>query len=196
MAISRGSEIKPAQGKLGVLMPGMGAVSTTTIAGVEAVRRGLAEPIGSLTQLGTIRHRQADRNRTPENQRLCPARGPKRPGVRWLGHLCRRRIRSCVARGRTQQRHARADSAVPSERPSDGRRVRAALGQKLHGTHIKRARRSVTSPSNLSLTLRTLRNKTICRAALRCGADRRKSIKRRRMFIHRWRRLSRSAVIG
>ncbi len=49
------AEIKPAEGKLGVLLPGLGAVSTTFIAGVAAVRRGLALPIGSLTQLGTIR---------------------------------------------------------------------------------------------------------------------------------------------
>jgi len=43
------------KGKLGVLIPGMGAVATTFIAGVEAIRRHLARPIGSLTQMGTIR---------------------------------------------------------------------------------------------------------------------------------------------
>jgi len=47
--------INPAEGKLGVLLPGLGAVSTTFIAGVAAIRRGLARPIGSLTQMGTIR---------------------------------------------------------------------------------------------------------------------------------------------
>lgn len=47
--------ITPATGKLGIMIPGMGAVATTLIAGVEAVRRGLAKPIGSLTQIGTIR---------------------------------------------------------------------------------------------------------------------------------------------
>jgi myo-inositol-1-phosphate synthase len=45
----------PAKGKLGVMIPGMGAVATTLIAGVEAVRQGLAKPIGSLSQMGTIR---------------------------------------------------------------------------------------------------------------------------------------------
>ena len=49
------AEIKPADGKLGVLLPGLGAVSTTFIAGVLAVRKGLAKPIGSLTQMGNIR---------------------------------------------------------------------------------------------------------------------------------------------
>jgi len=59
-----GVEIAPAKGKLGVLLVGLGAVSTTTIAGVEAIRRGLAEPIGSLTQMGAIRlgKRTDDRN--------------------------------------------------------------------------------------------------------------------------------------
>jgi myo-inositol-1-phosphate synthase len=47
--------IAPATGKLGVMIPGMGAVATTFVAGVEAVRRGLSKPIGSLTQMGTIR---------------------------------------------------------------------------------------------------------------------------------------------
>ncbi len=48
-------EIKPAEGRLGILLPGMGAVATTFIAGVIAVRKGLGQPIGSLTQMGTIR---------------------------------------------------------------------------------------------------------------------------------------------
>ena len=47
--------IAPATGKLGVMVVGLGAVATTMIAGVEAVRRGIAKPIGSLTQMGTIR---------------------------------------------------------------------------------------------------------------------------------------------
>ena len=50
-----GSEIQPAKGKLGIMIPGMGAVATTFVAGVEAVRKGVARPIGSLTQMGTIR---------------------------------------------------------------------------------------------------------------------------------------------
>lgn len=47
--------IEKADGKLGIMLVGLGAVSTTTIAGVIAIRRGLAKPIGSLTQMGTIR---------------------------------------------------------------------------------------------------------------------------------------------
>src|SRR5205814_7142663 len=58
-------EIAPARGKLGVMLVGLGAVSTTTIAGVIAVRRGLAKPIGSLTQMGTIRLGKRTEGRSP-----------------------------------------------------------------------------------------------------------------------------------
>jgi myo-inositol-1-phosphate synthase len=64
--------IRPAQGKLGVLIPGMGAVSTTFIAGVEAVRKGLAEPIGSLTQMGTIRLGKRTDHRVPKISDFVP----------------------------------------------------------------------------------------------------------------------------
>ena len=53
--VKQASEIAPAEGKLGILLVGLGAVSTTTIAGVIAIRKGLAQPIGSLTQMGHIR---------------------------------------------------------------------------------------------------------------------------------------------
>ena len=58
-------DIAPAKGKLGVLLVGLGAVSTTLIAGVLAVRKGLAAPIGSLTQMGTIRLGKRTDGRTP-----------------------------------------------------------------------------------------------------------------------------------
>jgi len=65
-------KIAPATGKLGVLIPGLGAVSTTFIAGVEAVKRGLALPIGSLTQLSTIRLGKRTDNRTPMMKDFVP----------------------------------------------------------------------------------------------------------------------------
>ena len=58
-------EISPPEGRLGVLLPGMGAVATTTVAGVLLARKGLATPIGSLTQMNTIRLGQRTDNRTP-----------------------------------------------------------------------------------------------------------------------------------
>jgi len=65
-------DIKPPTGKLGVLTPGMGAVSTTFMAGVEALRRGLAKPIGSLTQTGTVRLGKRTDNRSPLIQEFVP----------------------------------------------------------------------------------------------------------------------------
>ena len=59
-------DIAPARGKLGVLLVGLGAVSTTTIAGVMAIRKGLAQPIGSLTQMGTIRLGKRTEARAPK----------------------------------------------------------------------------------------------------------------------------------
>lgn len=53
--MSKNVTIQPAEGKLGILTPGMGAVATTFIAGVLAINKGLSAPIGSLTQMGTIR---------------------------------------------------------------------------------------------------------------------------------------------
>ena len=58
-------EIKPASGKLGILTPGMGAVTTTFVAGVYAVLQGHGKPIGSLTQMGTIRLGKRTDKRVP-----------------------------------------------------------------------------------------------------------------------------------
>ncbi len=69
--------IAEAKGKLGVLMPGLGAVATTFMAGVEAVRKGLGEPVGSLTQLGTIRLGKRTDNRVPKIQDFVPLAGLK-----------------------------------------------------------------------------------------------------------------------
>ncbi|HND78542.1 MAG TPA: inositol-3-phosphate synthase [bacterium] len=65
-------DIKPASGKLGVLLPGMGAVATTMVAGVIAVRKGLAQPVGSLTQLGTIRLGKRTEKRIPKINEFVP----------------------------------------------------------------------------------------------------------------------------
>jgi len=66
------SEIAPAKGKLGVMIPGMGAVATTFVAGVEAVRKGISTPIGSLTQMGTIRLGKRTEGRSPKIQDFVP----------------------------------------------------------------------------------------------------------------------------
>ena len=64
--------IAPADGKLGILIPGMGAVTTTFMAGLEAIKRGLGRPIGSLTQLGTIRLGKRTEGRSPAIRDFVP----------------------------------------------------------------------------------------------------------------------------
>jgi len=64
--------IKPASGKLGILTPGMGAVSSTFMAGVEAIRRGLSLPVGSVTQMGHIRLGKRTDGRQPLVKEFVP----------------------------------------------------------------------------------------------------------------------------
>jgi len=70
--VTNALNIAPASGKLGVLLVGLGAVSTTTVAGVMAIRRGLAKPIGSLTQMGTIRLGKRTEGRSPSIKEFVP----------------------------------------------------------------------------------------------------------------------------
>ena len=65
-------DIAPARGRLGVLLVGLGAVSTTTIAGTLAVRKGFARPIGSLTQMGTVRLGKRTEGRSPKISDVVP----------------------------------------------------------------------------------------------------------------------------
>jgi myo-inositol-1-phosphate synthase len=68
-------EIAPAKGKLGIMLVGLGAVSTTFIAGVLAVRKGIARPIGSLTQMGTVRLGKRTDARSPLIKEFLPLAG-------------------------------------------------------------------------------------------------------------------------
>src|SRR5215813_7710573 len=68
----KATDIRPATGKLGVLTPGLGAVATTFMAGVEAIRRGRSKPIGSLTQMGTIRLGKRTEGRSPLIREFVP----------------------------------------------------------------------------------------------------------------------------
>ena len=65
-------DIQPAKGKLGILLVGLGAVSTTVIAGVLAIRKNLAQPIGSLTQMGTLRLGKRTEGRSPKISDVLP----------------------------------------------------------------------------------------------------------------------------
>ena len=66
------ADIKPVEGKLGIMLVGLGAVSTTFIAGVETIKKGLAKPIGSLTQMGAIRLGKRTEHKNPLIKELVP----------------------------------------------------------------------------------------------------------------------------
>ncbi|RNI25714.1 inositol-3-phosphate synthase [Rufibacter latericius] len=68
-------QVKNADGRLGILMPGLGAVATTLIAGVEAIKKGLSQPVGSLTQMGRIRLGKRTEDRHPLIKEFVPLAG-------------------------------------------------------------------------------------------------------------------------
>ena len=70
--MTQGASIRSAEGKLGILLVGLGAVSTTTIAGIMAVRKGIAKPIGSLTEMGTVRLGKRTDGRSPAIRDFVP----------------------------------------------------------------------------------------------------------------------------
>ncbi|MBL8184162.1 MAG: inositol-3-phosphate synthase [Blastocatellia bacterium] len=70
--IEKGVVIEPAEGKLGILLVGLGAVSTTLVAGVESIKRGISKPVGSLTQMGTIRLGKRTENNVPKIKDFVP----------------------------------------------------------------------------------------------------------------------------
>jgi len=70
-------KIAPVRGKLGVLLPGMGAVSSTLIAGVELYKKGLGDLVGSITQLQTIRLGKRYEGRRPLIRNFAPIDKPE-----------------------------------------------------------------------------------------------------------------------
>jgi myo-inositol-1-phosphate synthase len=75
VATTAATAIQPPEGRIGVLLPGLGAVATTFIAGVELTRRGMAQPFGSLTQMGTVRLGRRTEKRVPRIKEFVPLAG-------------------------------------------------------------------------------------------------------------------------
>lgn len=96
--------IEPAQGKLGILIVGVGgAVSTTLISGVLSVRKGLSQPVGSITQMATIKMQNG--KEMPIKDIVPIADLKDIVFVRWLGHLPGKRLSgSRICRGAESQR--------------------------------------------------------------------------------------------
>ena len=141
-------DIAPAKGKLGVLLVGLGAVSTTTIAGVLAIRKGISKPIGSLTQMGTIRLGKRTDNRAPKISRVRSARRTERHRFWRMGHLQRQLLRSGQTCGRARRNASRSDQRGVGRDQADAGGVRSALreaarrSQRQEGQEQEGSRRS------------------------------------------------------
>ena len=132
-------DIAPARGRLGVLLPGIGAVSTTLAAGVFLVNKGLARPFGSLTQMQHMRLGKRTEPRFVSDPRSRTAGRALGSGLRRLGHLPRRRLRrprkppaSCAPRC-SSRCGPELESIVPWPGVFD-----PAYVKRLDGTHVKK----------------------------------------------------------
>ncbi len=131
--------IAPAEGRLGVLLPGLGAVSSTLIAGVELTKKGLAQPIGSLTQLGTIRLGKRTDHRTPLVRDFVPLASLEDLVFgAWdiFPDTCyQSACKAGVVEG-AQLEHVRAELEAVAPWPAA---FDPAYVKRLHGSHVKRA---------------------------------------------------------
>ena len=152
--------IAPPKGTLGVLTPGMGAVSTTFMAGVELVRRGLAPPVGSLTQMGTVRLGKRTENRAPHINEFVPlAQTSDLVFGGWdvfpddayqAAHKC----------GVLEQQHlAKVEKFLKGIRP-----MKAAFDRdyvkNLTGTHIKKGKNKLDLAEQIRDDIRTFKKKS------------------------------------
>ena len=110
--------IRPASGKLGILTPGLGAVATTFMAGVESIRRGHSKPIGSLTQMATIRLGKRTENRSPLIKDFVPLAGAGPNRVRRVGSDSRRRLHRREEGRRARGSRSRAGRRLSARRSS------------------------------------------------------------------------------
>ncbi len=136
----RPASITPPKGKLGVLMPGMGAVSTTFISGVELVRKGGELPIGSLTQLGTIRLGKRTEGRTPLIKEFVPLEKLDNLVFGGWDTFPDSAYQAAVKAGVLEPHHLKKVEGLlrnirPMKAAFDG-----AYVKRLDGTHVKKAR--------------------------------------------------------
>ena len=119
---------RPPRGKLGVLLVGLGAVATTFIAGVENTRRGSGRPIGSLTQMGTIRLGKRTDKRAPLIKDFVPLAELEDLVFGALGPVPRQRLPGRASRRRARPPRApRADQGLPRGDQAHAGRLRPVL---------------------------------------------------------------------
>jgi myo-inositol-1-phosphate synthase len=165
-------KIAAAKGKLGVLTPGMGAVSTTFMAGVELVRRGAAQPIGSLTQMATIRLGKRTGARSPLIQDFVPlAKLDDLVFGGWDVFPDNAYEAACNAGVLDAGHLAKAKGLLSKLRP-----MKAAFDpfyvKKLHGTHVKKGKNKFDLAEQIGEDIRAFqkKNKVARTVMVWCGS--------------------------
>jgi myo-inositol-1-phosphate synthase len=136
--VKKPQTIRPAEGRLAVLLPGLGAVATTAIAGVLLSRRGLGTPVGSLTQMGTIRLGPRDKARSPKISELVPLASMQDIAFGGWDIFAEDAYEAAVSANVLERHHLDAVKEElarikPMEAVFDPAYVR-----RLHGTHVKK----------------------------------------------------------
>ena len=153
-------QIAEPKGKLGVLIPGMGAVATTFIAGVEVIRRHIARPIGSLTQMGTIRLGRRTDRRVPMIRDFVPLAGLKDLVFGGWDVYADNCYEAALKAGVLEQSHLdQVKSFLAKIRP-----WRAVFEQKfvknLHGEHVKKGRTKMDLAEQVMDDIRRFKRKS------------------------------------
>ena len=158
----RPMQIAAPKGKLGILTPGMGAVSTTVMAGVELVRRGEALPIGSLTQMGTIRLGKRTEARTPKIKDFVPL--PKLDDIVFGGwdvfpdSAYEAASKAGVLEAKDLDKVKKFLGGIqPMKAAFDQNYVK-----KLHGTHVKKAKTKLDLAEQIREDIRNFKKKNKC----------------------------------
>ena len=155
-------QIAPPKGRLGILTPGMGAVSTTVMAGVELVRRGGGLPIGSLTQMGTVRLGKRTEARTPKIKDFVPL--AKLDDIVFGGwdvfpdSAYEAASKAGVLEAKDLDKVKKFLSGIePMKAAFDQNYVK-----KLHGTHVKKAKTKLELAEQIREDIRNFKKKNKC----------------------------------
>ena len=170
--MKRPDTIHSPEGKLAVLLPGMGAVATTTIAGVMLARKGLGAPIGSLTQLGTIRLGKRTDNNTPKIQDFVPLAGLQDLEFGGWDIFPDDAYESAVHASVLESRHLDAvRDELAAVRPMPGVFYPEYV-KRLHGTHMKTAASKAEMVEKVRDDIRTFKEAKGCArtVAVWCGS--------------------------
>ncbi|HSN99372.1 MAG TPA: inositol-3-phosphate synthase [Candidatus Nanopelagicales bacterium] len=165
-------QIKKPEGKLGILLPGLGAVATTTIAGAMLARKGAAQPIGSLTQMGTIRLGKRTDNRAPKIKDFLPLAGLDQLAFGGWDIFPEDAYESALHAEVLERRHV---DAVKEElsliRPMPGVFYPEYV-KRLHGTHVKTGATKADMVEQVRQDIRNFKKDNGCTRAVAvwCGS--------------------------